>query len=244
MKNVKIKIVSIVCFLAVLSTLLVPTYARYTGTYEDDILINSSKMYFDSDLLSVSGATNNVNEELSYDIDLNNFIGADKSTVDIDYSVVVTGGTTANTTGTIGVAEGTDTITVSPDAGATEFTVTVTAKPYDVVLTGTFKIQKTGGTGVASTVTVVPDGSFIGLTDVNVTIDAKDFPINDTIVKVEFEGLMPMGVIYSWTIVEPDKSANISVSPGFMYTLQFFGTVSKAEFVDDGMGSYYLKISP
>ena len=119
------------------------TMAKYISVNSEQEVITPADFYFESDLLSLEGATYTINGD-TIAFELYNYADSLRtSTADIAYTVTVTG--QANKTGTITVAGKKASVTYS---GLSAGTYTVTAKstsPFEKTLTATFTLVQTPG---------------------------------------------------------------------------------------------------
>lgn len=192
--------------------------AKYISINSEQAEILPSTFYFESDLLSEGGVEYTVNgDTLSFDL----YNYADElrmSSVDISYTVTVTGQATQS--GTITVAEKKETVTYSGLAAGT-YTVTATSTaPFAKTLTATFTlVQADGFTATyddANSVVylyITTDDYFSGTLDVS-------WPSN----------LVPNNTHPDVSAVTATSLKIANAKPNATYTLVFFKTDSSVAY--------------
>lgn len=193
------------------------TFARYILQEQRDVLAEAGAFYFSSDYLRPKS------EKAVYDIytktfDINLYAseGSNTSDVAIGYTAAVTGGTPATSTGTIAANSNEPAkLTITPDGGAKQVTVSVTTTPYNKPLFATFCLKDPGA---SSHYKVQDCGSYCVL-----TLYTGSSPGNITI---NYGNLAPDNtneMMSNWS----DTSGTLTnLTANATYTLIFFGSAS------------------
>lgn len=120
--------------------------ARYMTRQSQSGILYAQEFYFTSNFLAEDGKDYSIDPQAgTFEIQLYNFADSKRVTAeDIKYKVSVSsGGSADKTEGTLTKgSKRTETVTVTPDAGEEEITVTVKSEaPYEKTLTATFHLQ-------------------------------------------------------------------------------------------------------
>lgn len=221
MKKIQLKRWRMPLILALLVAVLLSgsyTLAKYISVNSEQSVVSPSDFYFESDLLSVEGATYTVNGD-TISFELYNYADSLRaSTVDIQYTVTVT--SQANQNGTITVAGKEATVTYTGLSAGT-YTVTATSTaPFAKTLTATFTLVQAPGfsstykdDGNVVYLYVTTDDSFSGTLNVS-------WPAN----------LVPDNTNPKVSSVTSTSLKIAEAQPNSVYTLVFFKTDSSVAY--------------